>query len=314
MMKVTQAERLLTRSVPHGRRYLCGLKPTLRAALKDCTKVLRPGRPSALSPDEIETLCGIIDSGPVAYGLDTGVWTSPLIRDVIVDEFRVKYHEGHVRKLLKEFGFSVQRPKRFLALADQQKRREWIKERYPKIKKKAKKSRSPIVFEDECSFRQDATLHATWARIGKQPTIPVKGQRKSIKVFGCVDITSSRFINKTDEVFNGTTYGAFLEKVATRFFTDDRKVQYIQDHAPYHKNKEVWAWFKKNKRFIEVHNLPPYCPELNATERLWQHTRRSGTHNRYFATQEEMVSTLHSVFRRMQKKPQDIRGYLIPFL
>ena len=98
----------------------------------------RPGRPSALSPDEIETLCGIIDSGPVAYGLDTGVWTSPLIRDVIVDEFRVKYHEGHVRKLLKEFGFSVQRPKRFLALADQQKRREWINERYPKIKKSEK--------------------------------------------------------------------------------------------------------------------------------------------------------------------------------
>jgi len=98
----------------------------------------RSGRPSALSADEIETLCGIIDSGPVAYGLDTGVWTSPLIRDVIVEEFGVKYHEGHVRKLLKGFGFSVQRPKRLLALADEEKRREWVEERYPKIKKKRK--------------------------------------------------------------------------------------------------------------------------------------------------------------------------------
>lgn len=98
----------------------------------------RPGRPSALSFGEMETLCGIIDSGPVAYGLDTGVWTSPVIRDVIVEEFGVKYHEGHVRKLLKQFGFSVQRPKRLLALADEQKRREWVEERYPKIKKKRK--------------------------------------------------------------------------------------------------------------------------------------------------------------------------------
>ena len=144
--------------------------------------------------------------------------------------------------------------------------------------------------------------------------VPVTGQRKSIKVFGCVDIKNARFIYKTDDTFNGTTYGAFLERVAQRFFSKNYRIQYIQDNAPYHKNKDVWTWFKKNKRFIEVYNLPPYCPELNATERLWQHTRRSGTHNRHFATQDEMVLTLHSVFKRMQKRPDEIKGYLVPFL
>lgn len=144
--------------------------------------------------------------------------------------------------------------------------------------------------------------------------VPVTGQRKSIKVFGCVDVTNSRFIYKTDGVFNGSTYGAFLERVAARFFSKSYKLQYIQDNAPYHRNKDVWTWFKKNRKYIEVHNLPPYCPELNATERLWQHTRRSGTHNRYFASQEEMELTLHSVFKRMQRRPQEISGYLALFL
>lgn len=57
-----------------------------------------------------EQLRDIVDSGPVAYGLQTGVWTSPIVAQIIEEEFAVRYHPGHVRKLLKEMGFSVQRP------------------------------------------------------------------------------------------------------------------------------------------------------------------------------------------------------------
>ena len=88
----------------------------------------RSGRPCRLTDIQKLLLCDIIDSGPVAYGLLTGVWTSPIIRDVIRNEFGVSYYEGHVRKLLREFGFSVQRPKRLLIKADKEKKEKWIKE------------------------------------------------------------------------------------------------------------------------------------------------------------------------------------------
>ena len=122
-----------------------------------------------------------------------------------------------------------------------------------------------------------------------------------MKVFGCVNIIDCRFIYKTDDVFNASSYGAFLEKIGKKFFKNGHKVYYIQDNASYHKGKEIKLWFKKNNKFIEVYDLPPYCPELNATERLWQYTRGSGTHNRYFETVDEMKFTLHSIFRRIQK-------------
>jgi transposase len=70
----------------------------------------RSGRPPALMDDDRIRLSDIVDSGPVAYGLQTGVWTSPIVAKIIADEFEVDYHPGHVRKLLKEMGFSVQRP------------------------------------------------------------------------------------------------------------------------------------------------------------------------------------------------------------
>src|SRR5260370_9157401 len=72
----------------------------------------RSGRPSELSEKQQQQLGDILDSGPVAYGLDSGIGTSPMIAWVIEEEFGVQYHPAHVRKLLPAWGFSVQRPRR----------------------------------------------------------------------------------------------------------------------------------------------------------------------------------------------------------
>lgn len=98
----------------------------------------RSGRKSMLDSADINKLKDIIESGSVAYGLNTGVWTSVIISDVIEEEFRVKYHPGHTRKLLKKIGISVQRPTYKLINADPVKRNKWIRYTYPNLKKTQK--------------------------------------------------------------------------------------------------------------------------------------------------------------------------------
>lgn len=95
----------------------------------------RSGRPALLSAAQREQLADILDSGPVAHGLNTGVWTSPLIAQVIEEEFDVRYHPGHVRHLLKGLNFSVQRPKTRLVQADPKKQNRWIRYTHPNLKK-----------------------------------------------------------------------------------------------------------------------------------------------------------------------------------
>ena len=87
----------------------------------------------------------------------------------------------------------------------------------------------------------------------------------------------------------------------------------IQDNASYHKDIDVWNRFKSNRHWLEGHQVPPYAPELNPTERLWQHTRKTGTHNRFFACKDALVATLTRVFEEMQSHPQLISSYLAPF-
>ena len=96
----------------------------------------RAGRPPALSRPQRQRLADLLDSGPVAYGYLSGVWTSPMVARVIAEEFGCEYHPGHVRKLLHHLGFSVQRPKRILARADPALRDQWHRYTYPQLKKK----------------------------------------------------------------------------------------------------------------------------------------------------------------------------------
>jgi len=96
----------------------------------------RSGRPSMLTEKDKISLYDIIESGPVSYGCNAGVWTSPMITGIIKDEFQISYHPGHVRKLLKHLGFSVQRPTTQLVQANRQLQNKWIRYTYPNLKKK----------------------------------------------------------------------------------------------------------------------------------------------------------------------------------
>ncbi|HTV81077.1 MAG TPA: IS630 family transposase [Acidobacteriaceae bacterium] len=96
----------------------------------------RSGRPAEMTEKQRQELGDILDSGPMAYGLDTGIWTSPMIAWVMEQEFGVQYHPGHVRKLLHDWGFSMQRPPRVLARADAAAQDRWHRHIYPALKKK----------------------------------------------------------------------------------------------------------------------------------------------------------------------------------
>ncbi len=101
------------------------------------------------------------------------------------------------------------------------------------------------------------------------------GQRKSVKILGAIELFQTRFHYRQETVFNASTYLSFLEQLARRYRRQGAIL--IQDNASYHKDCDVWSWFGANRHWLEVHQLPPYSPEFNPTERLWQYTRRTGT-------------------------------------
>lgn len=99
-----------------------------------------PGPAPKLTVAQRAELTVLIEDGPRVAGYSSGVWTGPMVGDLIAQRFGVRYHNHHVPRLLHELGFSVQRPRKRLARADQEAQAIWLRERFPAIKKKPRRA------------------------------------------------------------------------------------------------------------------------------------------------------------------------------
>ena len=103
-----------------------------RASLK---KVGRAGRKPRLSPADLRWVERGLKRGPEALGYGTGLWTARRVAKLIEQECGVQYHPGHVRRILRDLGWSVQRPIGRAVERDEQAIRRWKEKRWPALRK-----------------------------------------------------------------------------------------------------------------------------------------------------------------------------------
>jgi transposase len=72
--------------------------------------------------------------GPGAHGYKTQLWTLPRVALLIEKLTGVRYHPGHVWKLLGALGFSCQRPERRAVERDEPAIGHWKRVRWPDIR------------------------------------------------------------------------------------------------------------------------------------------------------------------------------------
>jgi transposase len=99
-------------------------------------KAGRAGRKPRLSEPQLDRLEKLLMSGPERLGYETPLWTCPRVAHLIEQEFGVRYHEGHVWKILVRLGWSPQRPAGRARERDEKQIAHWKKRVWPHIKKK----------------------------------------------------------------------------------------------------------------------------------------------------------------------------------
>ena len=111
-----------------------------RAALK---KAGRAGRKPRLSATALRRIEQGLKRGPEVLGYETSLWTAPRVAELIKRECAIAYHPGHVWKILRQMGWSCQRPAGRALERDEAAIRRWKKQRWPALKKKPKKKGEP---------------------------------------------------------------------------------------------------------------------------------------------------------------------------
>jgi transposase len=95
-----------------------------------------PGRPSKLTAKQREQLETLLVRGAAATGFESDLWTCPRVAHVIGRRFGIRYHVDHIGRLLRSLGWTPQRPVRRAWERDEEGIRRWIKQDWPRIKKK----------------------------------------------------------------------------------------------------------------------------------------------------------------------------------
>ena len=102
--------------------------PALRAAG-------RAGRKPKLNLRQLQQVAHLLCQGARAHGFGTDLWTLPRVAVVIERQTGVRYHPGHVWKILGAMNWSLQRPARQARERNEEGVRHWVAERWPAVKK-----------------------------------------------------------------------------------------------------------------------------------------------------------------------------------
>jgi len=94
------------------------------------------GRKSKLTVEQAQQVTEGLLAGPGAHGYKTDVWTLPRVAGLIEDLTGIRYHPGHVWRLLGASGFSCQRPERRAVERDEKAIRCWKRVAWPALKKR----------------------------------------------------------------------------------------------------------------------------------------------------------------------------------
>lgn len=93
----------------------------------------------------------------------------------------------------------------------------------------------------------------------------------------------------------------FLDEIASRHLNDN--VVMVLDGAGWHKSKDFRL--PDNLRLLF---LPPYSPELNPQEHLWDELREKYFHNRVFDSIDALEDHLVDALRDMENAPERVKS------
>jgi len=94
-----------------------------------------PGRPPKLTAAQKRKLIRLLLQGPMAHGYSTDLWTCDRIARLIRREFRVRYHRDHIGRLMRQLGWSYQKPERRALERDEVRIERWKRKDWPRVKK-----------------------------------------------------------------------------------------------------------------------------------------------------------------------------------
>jgi len=157
-----------------------------------------------------------------------------------------------------------------------------------------------IWFQDEARFGQQNTTTRVWAKKGSRPRVVRQQQFQWVHIFGAVCPSTGKteaiispymdteiMTKHMDQISQATEYG--------------RHALVIVDGASWHNEKTI-----EDIENVSILKLPPYSPELNPIEQVWQWMRQNELANRCFKNYDDIVEQVSRAWNSFRSSTERV--------
>nr|WP_263053214.1 IS630 family transposase [Pelodictyon phaeoclathratiforme] len=158
-----------------------------------------------------------------------------------------------------------------------------------------------LMFQDEARFGRISDPRKCWAPAPLRPIVKLALVREYVYAYAAVSPQDGVIDWMLGGKMDTVSMGAFLRQVSHKH--PEEFVMMVVDGAPSHRAEHLRV--PKNMVLVK---LPPYSPELNPVEHLWDELREKEFANRVFETLGAVIAQAARRLKKMEEHPDGLRS------
>ena len=273
--------------------------------ISDLQRKFGSGRPTTLNTDHCERLIDIVMRPASHFGYETDFWTCRRITQVVEQELKVDVSRLTVWRTLRDIGLTYQKPERQYFEIDEQKRKKWVRYEIPKIRRAVAKYRAILYFQDESNISLTAILGKTWSFRGQTPIQRVTGKRGGVAAMSAISKSGQLVFRLHQKRITSVEMIDFLTQLLKHH--KNRHMVVVMDQATPHTSEKTRSFINKQKR-LHVFYLPPYSPDWNPDEQVWNYLKHEELKSHQARTKDELNVLANRKLDSMSKNPDLLHG------
>jgi transposase len=155
------------------------------------------------------------------------------------------------------------------------------------------------MFQDEARFGRISDVRRCWAPRPVRPLCQGMLTHEYTYAYGAVDVSTGELDSLILPHVNTACMQIFLNEVSARH--QDEHIVMVIDGAGWHRSDAL-----KAPPNIYLLKLPPYAPELNPIEHVWDELREKFFHNRVFKSLDALEEHLTQALKSMEEDPNNV--------
>ena len=242
----------------------------------------------------------VVRSSPLDHGWRRPTWTRELLVKTMVRKTGVRIHVGTMSRALGLIQARRGKPRPRVECpwhpAAKTRRLNKIAHLVASLPR-----HEVAVYEDEVDIHLNPKIGLDWMGLGQQKDVMTPGQNEKRYLAGALDVRTRQLHWVEAEKKDAWLFMDLLKRL-TVVYARARVIHVILDNFKIHSSNVIGVALAHFARRVRLHFLPPYCPDYNRIERVWQDLHANVTRNHQCPEMAELMREVRYYLRKRNRR------------